>query len=120
MGIAVSIYEIAREAVASLGPGQVRSVRIAIGELAAVEPDLLRYAWEAVTAGGADAGAELDVDWCRARQFCSSCNEEKDRAEGSWLRLCPDCEQPLRVEGGTELDVIRVEYDAEEDDEPGR
>jgi Zn finger protein HypA/HybF involved in hydrogenase expression len=119
MGIAVSIYRIARDAVASQPPGRLCRVRVAVGELSAVEPDLLRYAWEAVTAEGVDAGAELDVDWCRARQFCPSCNEEKDRTEGGWLRLCPDCAQPLRVEGGTELDVVRVEYDAEEDDEQG-
>lgn len=119
MGIALSIYRIAREVVAAQGPGQLRRVRVAIGELSAVEPDLLRYAWEAVTADGPDARTELEVDWHKARQFCSSCNEEKDRTEGSWLRLCPECAQPLRVEGGTELDVIRVEYDAEEDDEPG-
>lgn len=119
MGIALSIYGIAREAAASRGRGQLRRVRVAIGELSAVEPDLLRYAWEAVTGEGPDADAELEVDWHKARQFCPSCNEEKDRTEGSWLRLCPVCASPLRVEGGTELDVIQVEYDAEEDDESG-
>jgi hydrogenase nickel incorporation protein HypA/HybF len=119
MGIALSIYRIAREAVASQGNGQLRRVRVAIGELSAVEPDLLRYAWEAVTADSRDAGTELEVDWRKARQFCPSCNEEKDRTEGSWLRLCPECDRPLRVEGGTELDVMQVEYDAEEDDESG-
>ena len=43
------------------------------------------------------------------------CGEVKDRAEGSWLRLCPDCGLPLEVRGGEELDVLEVTYLADID-----
>jgi Zn finger protein HypA/HybF involved in hydrogenase expression len=90
-------------------------VRVAIGELAAVEPDLLAFAWEALTAEGPDAGSRLEIIWCPADQRCASCGEVKDRAEGSWLRLCPDCGLPLEVRGGEELDVLEVTYLADID-----
>jgi Zn finger protein HypA/HybF involved in hydrogenase expression len=79
-----------------------------IGELAAVEPDLLKFAWEAATTDGPHAGAILDVLWCSAVQRCAHCGEEKRRSEGSWLRICPDCGMPLEVSGGDQLDVIDV------------
>ncbi len=108
MGIALEIHRVCREVVAEQGGGRIDSVRMAIGELAAVEPDLLTYAWEAVVAEGPDVGARLVVEWHPARQFCSQCDQDKDRSEGSWLRICPDCGQPLAVSGGDELDVLAV------------
>ena len=40
----------------------------------------------------------------------AACAEEKPRTPGSWLRLCPDCGQPLQIEGGDELDILRVSF----------
>ena len=116
MGIALEIHRIACDAVSDQGTGRIEAVRIAVGELAAVEPDLLGFAWEAVVAGGPHAASRLDVVWCPATQHCSRCGEVKERVEGSWLRLCPDCGQPLQVTGGDELDVLEVTFLA--DDEP--
>lgn len=89
-------------------------VRLAVGELAAVEPDLLRFAWTAVTEGGPHAGAVLEIEWRPARQVCEACGDVPERASGSWLRLCPRCARPLRVDGGQELDVLELAYDAPE------
>jgi hydrogenase nickel incorporation protein HypA/HybF len=114
MGIALDIYRICRETVRAHDGGRLQSVRVAIGELAAVEPELLAFAWEAALAGEEDAGAELRIDWCPALQQCASCGEVKERAPGSWLRLCPDCGQPLQVSGGDELDVLEVTFAQEE------
>ncbi len=114
MGIAIEIYRASREAVSGHGPGRVERVRLAVGELAAVEPDLLSFAWEAVVAGGPDAQSRLEVEWRPARQLCSACGEVAERASGSWLRLCPQCELPLVVEGGDELDILEIVYEAEE------
>jgi Zn finger protein HypA/HybF involved in hydrogenase expression len=106
----MSIYEACRDAAAGHGPGRIDRVRVAVGELTAVEPDLLVFAWEAATADGRDAGAKLEVQWCRAHQHCPSCGEDKPRAEGGWLRLCPDCGQVLEVDGGDELDLLELTY----------
>ncbi len=114
MGIAVEIYRACRQAAPGNGSGRIETVTVAVGELAAVEPELLRFAWEAATAEGPDAGAELAVRWCAARQECPACGETKDRSEGSWLRICPDCGNPLVVSGGDELDIEQIVFECEE------
>ncbi len=123
MGIALEILRVCREAVADRPPGRIRRVEVAVGELAAVEPDLLATAWEAAVAGTRDAGAVLEIRWHPARQRCPDCGEVAERAAGSWLRLCPRCGLPLAVEGGDELDVLRLEYledGTEEEADAGR
>ncbi len=110
LSIAEEIYRTSKRAVAAHGPGRLERVRVAVGELTAIEPDLLGFAWQAVTGDGPDSGSVLDVEWHPARQFCSACNGDKPRAQGSWLRLCPDCGLPLAVTGGQELDVLQVTF----------
>jgi len=115
MGIAIEIYRTCLETVREHGGGHLQRVRIAVGELAAVEPDLLAFGWEAVIADGPDEGAQLEIDFCKADQRCPKCDEAKDRSEGSWLRICPDCGTPLEVRGGDELDVLEVSFETDED-----
>ncbi len=117
MGIAVEVYRSARAAVEERGGGRLVRVKLAVGELAAVEPELLRFAWEAIVIDGADAGSELEVDFRRAIQRCASCGVVEERGVGSWLRLCPRCEQPLAVEGGDELDIVELAFDQDDDPE---
>ena len=112
MGIALEILRICREAAPDAG--RLLRVTVAVGELSAVEPALLLTAWEAATAGEPEDGAELVIDWRPARQLCANCGEVEERAEGTWLRLCPRCGLPLSIEGGDELDVLRVELEREE------
>jgi hydrogenase nickel insertion protein HypA len=117
MGIALEVYRTCRETVEAHGGGRLERVRLAVGELSAVEPELLVYAWEAVVVETPDAGSELEVEWHRANQFCSVCDESKERSEGSWLRLCPDCGMPLQVEGGDELDILDLSFESDQPDE---
>jgi hydrogenase nickel incorporation protein HypA/HybF len=110
MGIVVEVYRTCREAVREYGAVRLERVKLAVGELAAVEPDLLSFAWEAVTVDGPDEGSILEIDFRPARQTCTTCNADTDRSEGSWLRLCPTCGMPLVVQGGDELDVLEVSF----------
>lgn len=110
LGLAAEIHRIARGAADDHGGGALELVTVVIGELAAVEPDLLEFAWQAQVSGGQDAGSRLAVEWRRARQLCASCGEVPERAPGSWLRLCPRCEEPLSVHGGDELEVRTVSF----------
>ncbi len=110
LSIAHEIYRTARAAVAEHGAGRIETVRVAVGELSAVEPELLAFAWEATVANGPDGGARLEIDWHPARQRCAACGEDKRQAAASWLRLCPECGGPLEVTGGDELDVLQVTF----------
>ena len=113
MGVATEILRIARESVADRGAGRITRVRLAVGDLAAVEPEILAYAWEAVVQGTPEEGAVLDVDWRPALQTCPACGDVPGRAPGSWLRLCPRCAGILRVTGGDDLDVLQVVFEEE-------
>jgi hydrogenase nickel incorporation protein HypA/HybF len=110
LSLVTEVHRACRARVDAQGGGRLEHVTIAVGELSAVEPDLLAFAWEAVTAGGPDAGAVLEVEWRPARQTCADCGEIAERAPGSWLRLCPRCQQPLYIEGGDELDILRFSF----------
>jgi hydrogenase nickel incorporation protein HypA/HybF len=110
VGLAAEIYRIARDAAEARGGGRLEAVTVVVGDLAAVEPDLLDFAWSAVIDGGPDEGAQLVIDWRRARQHCAFCGDVAERAAGTWLRLCPGCGEPLAVIGGDELEVRRVEF----------
>ena len=112
MGIAIEVYRTCCETIEANGGGRLRQARLAVGELSAVEPDLLAYAWEAVVEDGPNAGAELIIEWRPANQRCASCGESKDRASGSWMRLCPDCGMPLEVSGGDDLDILDLSFEA--------
>jgi len=108
LGLASEIHRRARVHADHHGASRLDRVVVAVGELSAVEPDLLRFAWQAVTEGTADHDAVLEIEWCRAIQRCMTCGEAPGRATGAWLPLCPRCGEPLRIEGGTELDLLRV------------
>ncbi len=109
MSLAAEMYRVCRAQLEGR-PARIERVVVAVGELSAVEPDLLRYAWEALVVDTPDAGAKLDIEWHHARQTCEACGEIREHVSGSWLKLCPRCERPLRIEGGQELDVMRLSF----------
>jgi hydrogenase nickel incorporation protein HypA/HybF len=110
MGLAAEILQIARRTADDHGGGPLESVTVFVGDLAAVEPDLLDFAWQALVGASADAGARLIVEWRPARQHCAACGEIPERAPGSWLRLCPRCGGTLAITGGDELEVRTVAF----------
>lgn len=116
-GIALEILRTSEKLLAQHGGGRLVRVRVAVGELSAVEPELLRYAWEAVVPQTAAEGAELEVVFCPAKQRCPQCGPVT-RQPGIWLPLCLTCGSPLVVEGGRELDLLQVEFEREEQDAP--
>ena len=115
LSVAIEIMRAARAELAAAGGGRLRAVKVAVGELAAVEPELLQYAWQALAAGeqhdGQPEDAHLIIEWERAVQTCAACGDVAERQPGTWLRLCPHCEQPLRIEGGDALELLELTFD---------
>jgi hydrogenase nickel incorporation protein HypA/HybF len=112
MGIAFDLYRMCRERMAHEAPARLQHVRVAIGECSAVEPELLRFAWEAVIGGTRDEGAALEVEWRPTQQLCANCGDVRPSGHASWLLSCPNCNGPLRIEGGQELDLLEFSYSA--------
>lgn len=111
LSVAMSIYRACRSEIDSRGGGRLRSLTASIGEFAGVEPSLLKHAWPSVLDGTPDAGAEMAIDWHPANQVCENCGPIADRQPGSWLRLCPTCNTPLRVEDASQMDIIRIDFE---------
>jgi hydrogenase nickel incorporation protein HypA/HybF len=110
LGIASAIHRRCQASMRDAGRARLERVRVRVGELSAVEPDLLRFAWEAVVAGGRDAGATIEIEWCPARQRCGACGTDVARAAGAWHERCPRCDRALSIEGGQELDLVEFAY----------
>lgn len=112
--IAQAILETSHKVMAEHGGTRIVRVKVAVGELSAVEPELLRYAWEAATTQGPAEGSVLEVDFRPARQVCPACGPV-ERTPGAWVPLCLACGSPLVVEGGRELDLLQVEFEVDGD-----
>lgn len=114
LSIALKLWELCEAGRAEHGNARIHSVSIAVGELASVDPRMLEYAWGDVARGAGVPAPALSVEWCPARQTCARCGEVAERQAGSWLRLCPMCAEPLRVEGGDELDLLEIDFSGNE------
>ena len=95
--IAISIYETAQKTVSQYPDAHLESVSIAVGELSAVEPELLQFAWQALVHEGPAKGSQLKIEWRPASQICPQCGEVEEHSVGSWLRLCETCGNPLLI-----------------------
>ncbi len=91
------------------GAAAVRRVTVSLGELAGVEPDLLRNAYEIARGGTACAEAELVLAAVAAEWRCPSCR----RAIGRGAPLsCPACGRPAELApGGDAIVLERIEME---------
>jgi hydrogenase nickel incorporation protein HypA/HybF len=92
----------------SRGATRIHAVRVRIGELAGVEVELLRTAYDTIRRGTACEDAPLDIDLTEARWACPSCGTALLR--GAALQ-CPDCHLPARLASGDEIMLERIEME---------
>ena len=108
MALAESMVAIVEEAARRNGAVRVASVRLELGALAHVEQDALSFCFDAVTRGGAAAGARLDVVVMPGAAWCMRCSERVPL-----LRLgdaCPRCgSYQLQVVEGEDMRVAEIE-----------
>jgi hydrogenase nickel incorporation protein HypA/HybF len=87
----------------------VHGVRVSVGELAGVDPELFRTAYDTFRAGTACEAAALELVVKPAAWGCSACG--KAIAKGEVLR-CAACGAPARLADGSDallLDAIDLE-----------
>jgi hydrogenase nickel incorporation protein HypA/HybF len=73
LGIAIEIAELASERAGDRRPTRVV---VEVGQLTAVLPDALAFAWQAATEGSALGGCELDLDMPFGRCACGGTDLE--------------------------------------------
>src|ERR1041384_6035714 len=88
-GIASSVLDAVRRESEMRGGARVAKVGIRVGELAAVDPDSLRFCFEALVSGSDLAPLDLDVEFRPRSNRCLRCGEIF-RAE--FPLKCPHCD----------------------------
>jgi hydrogenase nickel incorporation protein HypA/HybF len=89
-------------------PCLVRTVRLEIGALAAVELDALRFAFEVVKRGSVAEDAELEIVHVPGSAWCMQCSRSVAIAERT--EPCPECGSwQLQVTGGSQMRVKELE-----------
>lgn len=110
MGIATSVLETAQHE-ATLRPGShVVKVGLRIGEWAGVDPEALRFCFEALVTGAQPAPPSLEIEFLARQNRCSAC--------GIVFVLkgfdveCPHCRAPVTEPvSGDELELAYVELE---------
>ncbi|MBW1904779.1 MAG: hydrogenase maturation nickel metallochaperone HypA [Deltaproteobacteria bacterium] len=91
------------------GGTRVHRLHVQIGELAGVEIDLLKTAFETFRERTICDGAELAIDTVAPAWACASCERTVER--GAILR-CEACGRPARMTQGDEIILQRIEMEA--------
>jgi hydrogenase nickel incorporation protein HypA/HybF len=87
----------------------VHRVVVSVGELAGVDPELFRTAYDTFRAGTICAVAEMELRSVPARWTCPGCGREIARGE---VLTCPACALPARLApGGDELRLETLEME---------
>ncbi|MBT3072063.1 hydrogenase maturation nickel metallochaperone HypA [Rhodomicrobium sp. Az07] len=110
MALAQGVVRILEEQAAAQHYSRVRVVRLEIGPLATVEPQALRFCFDAATRGTIAENAALDIVETAAVAWCFACGESVIIKERSGT--CPSCGSfQLQVTGGDELRIRELEVD---------
>lgn len=93
---------------AAHGAIAVHRIRLKIGELSGVEPDLLASAFSILKERTLCEHAALDIERVAARWVCPSC--AADIPPGAILR-CRACGEAARLAGGDEIVLAQLEME---------
>jgi hydrogenase nickel incorporation protein HypA/HybF len=86
----------------------VRSVRVSIGELSGVDPELLASAYEIFRARTLCESADLSIERVEAQWKCATCGGTEE--SGGYLR-CQSCGGALRLVRGDEIILQQIEME---------
>lgn len=109
MSLAESVLDIIEDQARSQGFARVTTVWLEIGQLAGVEAEAMRFCFDAVTRGSVAEGAELRIIDIPGSGRCPACGKSIRLNER--YDLCPQCNMPVEVTGGTELRVKELEVE---------
>jgi hydrogenase nickel incorporation protein HypA/HybF len=109
LGIAQSVLEAVQAEAAKRSSKPVK-VGLRIGELSAIDPEALRFSFEALTCGTDLQGLQLEIELCPRRHRCLDCGTEFDIKD--FIFDCPHC-RGIRNEciSGEQLQLAYVELE---------
>jgi hydrogenase nickel incorporation protein HypA/HybF len=108
LSIARNIFEVIDAEMAKCGAKELRSLKVRIGELTAVDPDALKFAFDSCTANTPMQGAALIIEPVALTGRCAECATEFPIID--YANRCPHCNSTSVAKlTGTELDIISME-----------
>jgi hydrogenase nickel incorporation protein HypA/HybF len=109
VGIMESALDTVFRELRARGGQRVHRIVLRVGAVSGVEPEALKFAFEAVAPDTAAAGAVLEIELAPARAFCAPCAEEFVVAS-TFIFTCPRCGRPSgEIRAGRELELQRME-----------
>jgi hydrogenase nickel incorporation protein HypA/HybF len=90
------------------GARSVRRIRVRVGELSGIEPELLASAYELCREHTICTAADLEIEPVVARWSCSRCG--RPIAQGGLLQ-CAACGAPARLVQGDEIILEQIEME---------
>lgn len=110
MSLAESVIDLVEYRARREGCQRVKTVRLEIGKLSGVEPEAMRFCFDAVAGGTLAEGAALDIVEQEGRAWCFDCGGMMPLAARS--DSCPECGGfRLRVDEGAAMRVKELEVE---------
>jgi len=107
IGIATEIISIVEKEASQRGLDGIKEIKLKIGSLAGIDPEALKFGFEAATADTRLANARLNIQWLPARGKCRVCGREFEIDD--LVFLCPHCESAdVELIQGEELDIVHI------------
>jgi hydrogenase nickel incorporation protein HypA/HybF len=110
LSIAMSILEAAQRELALHKGADLRKISVRVGELAGVNPEALRFSFDAITRETAWEGVELELDCIARTNRCMDCGTQfvVNNAE----LACPECGSiNTSFLRGDELEIASLEVE---------
>lgn len=110
MSLAEGVLQLMEDVARSQGFSRVKTVWLEIGRLAAVEPEAMRFCFDAVTHGSLAEGARLEIVNLPGQGWCMKCATTVPIEEQ--FGACPQCgSYQVQATGGTEMRVKELEVE---------
>lgn len=108
MALCEGILKIVEDTAAGHAFARITRLRVEVGPFACVDPDALRFCFDAVMRGSPAEGAELDILTLPGRGLCFGCGAEVDLP--ARFAPCPRCGSgQVTPAGGQELRIKDME-----------
>ena len=110
MSLAESVREVIEDTARAQGFTRVMGVRLEIGKLSSVEPEAMRFCFDAAMAGSLAEGARLEIVETPGQGRCSTCG--RDMPIESLYEACPHCGgYRISVTGGDAMRIMDLEVE---------
>jgi hydrogenase nickel incorporation protein HypA/HybF len=113
LSIVAGLFETLIEQAKAYNAREITRVRVKVGRLSGIVPELLESAFDMYKKGTIAERAELDIETVPLSIRCRACGTESRRDD--FVLACPSCASAdFEVVQGTEIVLDRIELDIDE------